>query len=278
MKDLINFGFNTPAALEPAGSTPAVIPGAPAAPTPGAGAPPPASPSATPGGPGAAPRMYSSEEVSKTVQERLAREQEKYAPYKDLGDPKTVRERLARAEKIEKALAGEQTPQGSPEERELRDLLIKLNPGVDKLPDMQARLEAIERQEQQRHINAGSEQIGSLAKEKFGALDENSRSLVEGAVSASIAADKEAVQAFFNGGREKVIAEHFAKVFEKQFDPFLRSAASRYSGGKATDKTEVPPPVPKGGVQAPITTERKLSGEERRDAAWNRMQELEGRG
>lgn len=275
----LTMGFD-PAAPDAGGGGPAsavVTPGAPATPTPGAGAPPPASPSGAPAGPGAAPRMYTSEEVSNTVRERLAREQEKYAPYKDLGDPKQVSERLARLDKLEKALKGE--PGNDPhsaEERELRDLLTRLVPGVDKVGSMEERLAAMEQMEQQRHIQAGGAQIKSLASEKFGALDESAAALVEGAVSASIAADKEALKAFFNGGREKVVAEHFAKVFEKQFDPFLRSASARYSGGKAADKAEVPPTVPKGGVQAPASQERKLSGEERREAAWKRMQELGG--
>lgn len=277
MKDLINFGFNTPAAdVLPAG--PGVTPAAPPAATPGAGAPPSASPSATPGGPGAAPRMYSSEEVSKTVQERLAREQEKYAPYKNLGEPKVVSERLARLDKLEKMLQGEQPAPHSAEEKELRDLISKLGfSDTGKVSDVEKRIEAMERQEQQRHISAGSAQIGSLAEEKFGKLDAEALALVEGAVSASIGSDPEALKAFFGGDRE-VVGKHFAKVFEKQFDPFLKSAAARYAGGKATDKREVPPPTPKGGVQAPVATDRKLNADERRDAAWARMQELESRG
>lgn len=271
----IEFGFNTPAVdAPPAG--PAAPSGAPATPTPGAGAPPPASPSATPGGSGAAPRMYTSEEVSRTVQERLAREQEKYAPYKELGEPKTVSERLARLDKLEKALNGETPVPQSAEERELRDLITKLGfSGKGDVSAVEQRIAAMEQQAQQAHIRAGSEQIKGLATEKFGALDQDALALVEGAVSASIGSDKEALHAFFNGGREKVVADAFAKVFQKQFDPFLKSAASRYSAGKATDKTEVPPPTPKGGIRAPVTNERKLSGEERRGAAWNRMQELE---
>lgn len=278
-KNEIEFGFNTPGGeVLPAGGPAVNGAGAPASPQTGAGAPPPASPPATPGGSGAAPRMYTNEEVSRTVQDRLAQVHEKYAPYKELGDPKTVSERLARLDKLEKALSGEPLNPHSAEERELRDLLTKVIPGVDKVQDIDKRLAQMEQMEQQRHVNAGKEQIASLAKDKFGELDPESRSLVEGAVSASIAADKAAVQAYFNGEREKVVAEHFAKVFEKQFDPFLRTAAARYSGGKATDRNEVPPPTPKGGVQAPATNERKLTSDERRDAAWARMQELEGRG
>jgi uncharacterized protein YjbJ (UPF0337 family) len=213
------------------------------------------------------------------VRERLAREQEKYAPWKELGDdPKAIRERLAKAERLEKALAGETPVPHSAEERELRDLITKLGfSETGKVSDVEKRIAAMEQQSQQAHIQAGSQQIAGLAKDKFGDLDDEALALVEGAVSASIGRDKEALNAFFNGGRDKVVAEHFAKVFQKQFDPFLKSAASRYSAGKATDKTEVPPPVPKGGVQAPLTNERKLTPEERREAAWTRMQEAEGR-
>lgn len=272
-------GFNT-ATGDPAGGV-AVIPdaGASAAPQPGAGAPPSASPAATSGGPGAAPRMYSSEEVSRTVQERLAREQEKYAPWKEFGDHKQVKERLSRLDNIEKALANQGKDPQSAEERELRDLISKLgftdSGSVQKLEE---RLAGMERMGQQQHIDAGRGQIASLAKEKFGDLNEHALALVEQAVTAAIGGNKESLGAFFGSGREKVVSEAFAQVFEKQFDPFLKSAAARYSAGKATDKTQVPPPTPKGGVQAPVTQERKLSGEERREQAWNRMQELEGKG
>ena len=261
----------------PAGGGAGVTPGASPAADSGAGAPPPASPPGSLPGSGAAPRMYTSEEVSNTVRERLAREQEKYAPYKELGDPKAVSERLARLEKLEQAIRGEQVDPHSPEERELRGLFTKLFPGVDKASDLDARIQAIERAEQERHFRDGRVQIEGLAKEKFGELTPEALSLVEGAITASIGQDKEALKAFFNGDRQKVVDEHFSRVFEKQIDPFLRSASSRYSSGKATDKAELPPPVRKGGVQAPSASEKPLTPEERREAAWAYMQGQEGR-
>lgn len=276
----MSFGFDPasgPAVAEP-GAAGASGGGSPA-PQPGAGAPPPASPAGTPPGPGAAPRTYTGDDVSRIVQERLSQEQKKYEPYKNLGDPKQLSDRLARLDKLEKALRGDglENPQ-SAEERELRELVTKLIPGVDKVSGMEERLASMEARAQQGAIKAGQGVITGLAKEKFGDMTPESLSLVEGAVSASIGADKEALARFFSGDTEAVVREHFGKVFEKQFDPFLRGAAARYSSGKATDKSEVPPPTPKGGIQAPITNERKLSAEERRDAAWKRMQELEGRG
>jgi len=215
--------------------------------------------------------------MSRAVQDRLAREQKKYAPYEALGKPEEIQERLARLDRFEKASQGGQPEGPSPEERDLRDLFTRVVPGIDKVPDLEARLAAMEKGDQQRQVAAGRDQIAGLAKEKFGELDASSAALIEGAVSASIGADKESLQRFLAGDR-KVVSEHFATVFEKQLDPFLRGAAARYSSGKAADMAGVPPSTPKGGVRAPGSQEKALTPEERREAAWASFNEANGRG
>lgn len=268
----MSFEAGAAAVGETAGATGASSGGSP---TPQAGAATPAAtpPSAT--GAGAEPRTYRDEDVQRIVRERLADEQKKFAPYRELGDASEVKARLARLEQFEKMSRGETQPQPSAEEKELRELLTKQFPGIDKVKDLEARLEARERQEYAARAQSGRGTIAKLAKETLGTTDPEALELLETAVSNSIAKDEESLKAWHSGDMS-VIDRHFEAVLSKKFDPLFKSASARYSSGKAKDKAEVPPSMPKGGVQAPISQDRKLSAEERRDAAWKRLKELEG--
>ncbi len=270
-----NVGFDPGAAgavSEPAGSTGAPSGGNSPAPQPGAGAPTSASPSGASAG-ASEPRTYRDEDVQKIVRERLADEQKKW---KDLGDPNDVRARLEKADRYEKALRGDEPKGPTPEEKELRDILSK-NGFVRKedVQGIEAKLQAIEQANHSAHTKAGRGEIARLAQEKLGVNDKNVLGMLENVISAAIAGDKESLDAW-NSGDVSVISKHFESVLTSSFDPLFKSASSRYSGGKAKDKAEVPPTMPKGGVQAPSSEERKLSGEERRDAAWARLKQLEG--
>lgn len=244
---------------------------------PGAGAPTPASPSgASAGAGGEAARTYRDEDVQRIVRERLADEQKKWAPYKELGDPNDVKARLEKADRYEKALKGDEPKGPTPEENELRELLSK-NGFVRKedVQGIEAKLQAIENANHASHTKAGRGEIARLAQEKLGVSDKNVLGMLENVISAAIAGNEESLKAW-NSGDVSVIAKHFESVLADSFDPLFKSASSRYSGGKAKDKAEVPPTMPKGGVQAPSSEERKLTGEERRDAAWARLKQLEG--
>lgn len=260
------------AVSEPAGAAGAPSGGESPAPQPGAGAPTPASPSGASAG-ASEPRTYKDEDVQRIVRERLADEQKKW---KDLGDPSEVRARLEKADRYEKALRGDEPKGPSPEEKELRELLTKQFPGIDKVQTLEAKLQAMEQASLNAHTKAGRGEIARLAQEKLGTNDKNVLGMLENVVAAAIASDKESLDAW-NSGDVSVIGKHFDAVLTNSFDPLFKSASSRYSGGKAKDKAEVPPMMPKGGVQAPASTERKLTGEERRDAAWQRLQQLEGK-
>jgi hypothetical protein len=265
--------------------TPAQTGGGSPAPQPGAaGTPPAASPTGASAGPGAAqpqnggsPRTYSDAEVQNIVRERLASEQKKYAPYKELGDAAEIRARLDEHKRLKEAFHGSQTPQPTPEEVELRELLTKQFPGIDKVQSLEQKLAAIEQANYAAKAEAGRGVISKLAAEKLGVSDAGAVNLIEGAVAASIQADKAALAAWMKGDMS-VVEKHFANVMGTGLEPLLKSAASRYSAGKAKDMAEVPPSVPRGGTQAPISSERKLTSEERRDAAWKKLQELEGQG
>lgn len=239
---------------------------------PGAGAPTPASPSGASAG-ASEPRTYRDEDVQKIVRERLADEQRKW---KDMGDPSEVRARLEKADRYEKALKGDEPKGPTPEEQELRDLLSK-NGFVrnEDVQGMKAQLQAMENARHSDHTKAGRGEIARLAQEKLGVSDKNVLGMLENVISAAIAGDEDSLKAW-NSGDVSVISKHFESVLTSSFDPLFKSASSRYSGGKAKDKAEVPPMMPKGGVQAPTSGERKLTGEERRDAAWARMQQSEG--
>jgi len=243
----------------------------------GTAAPAAATPSgASAGTSEAQPRTYRDEDVQKIVRERLADEQKKWEPYKQFGTPAELRARQEKLDRYEQAFKGEQAPKVSAEEKELRDLLDKQGyVRKDAVDGVAARLQAIESANQQAHAKAGRSEISRLATEKLGTNDPNVLKMLENVISASIASDKEALDAW-NSGDTSVIAKHFESSLSQSFDPLFKSASARYASGKAKDKAEVPPTMPKGGVQAPLSTERKMTSEERKEAAYKRLQELEG--
>lgn len=257
---------------------PTVAPGAPSeaspTPQPGAGAPTSASPSGTQPGASAQPRTYSTDEMSKAVQSRLAEERTKWE--KQHGTPAELQERRAKLDRYEQAFKGEQAPKVSAEEKELRDLLDKQGyVRKDVVNALADRLQARENADQASHAKAGRGEIAKLAQEKLGTSDPNVLRMLENVISASIAGDKEALDAW-NSGDTSIIAKHFESSLSQSFDPLFKSASARYAGGKAKDRAEVPPTMPKGGVQAPLSTERKMTSEERKEAAFKHYQELEG--
>ncbi len=225
---------------------------------------------------GAQPRTYRDEDVQKIVRERLADEQKKWEPYKQFGTPAELKARQEKLDRYEAAFKGDQAPKVSQEEKELRELLDKQGyVRKDAVDGVAARLQAIESANQQAHAKAGRSEISRLATEKLGTNDPNVLRMLENVISASIAGDKEALDAW-NSGDTSVIAKHFESSLSQSFDPLFKSASARYASGKAKDKAEVPPTMPKGGVQAPLSTERKMTSDERKEAAFKRLQELEG--
>ena len=251
-----------------------------AAPTvqPGAGAPASVSPSGASAG-ASEPRTYRDEDVQRIVRERLADEQKKWEPYKQFGSPNELKAQRERLDRYEKAFQGEDhKPSISPEEKELRELLDKQGyVRKDAVDTLASKLQAIEKANYESHAKSGRGEIAKLASEKLGTNDPNVLRMLEAVISASIAGDKESLEAW-NSGDTSVIAKHFETSLSQSFDPLFKSASARYSGGKAKDKAEVPPAMPRGGIQAPSSSERKMTGEERRDAAWKRLNELEGQG
>jgi hypothetical protein len=243
---------------------------------------PAASPTGASTGPGGAAqeqpaRTYKDEDVQRIVRERLADEQKKYAPYKELGDPAEIRARLEEHKRWKDTFAqGQPKPQFSQEEIELREILTKQFPGIDKVQTLEQKLQAIEQANFAARAASGKGVIAKLANDKLGVSDPGALSLIEEAVASSIARDKEALEAWANGGDMSVIEKHFSNVLGSSLEPLLKSASARYTSSKAKDMAEVPPSVPRGGTQAPVSNERKLTAEERRDAAWKRMQELDG--
>lgn len=254
------------AVATPAGDSGASSPNA----QPGAGAPAPASPPAAAGA--SEPRTYRDEDVQRIVRERLADEQKKW---KEFGDPNDVKARLEKADRYEKALRGDEPKGPTPEEKELRDLLSK-NGFVRKedVAGLETKLQAIEHARHADHTKAGRGEIARLAQEKLGVSDKNVLGMLENVISAAIAGDEESLKAW-NSGDVGVISKHFESVLTSSFDPLFKSASSRYSSGKARDKAEVPPTMPKGGVQAPASEERKMTSDERKEAAYKYLKDRE---
>ncbi len=243
-------------------------------PQPGAGTPSATPPSGT-GASDGQPRTYKDEDVQRIVRERVAEEQKKLAPWKDFGDASDVRARLDRLDRMEKASRGDAPPQMTAEQKELRELLTKEFPGIDKFKDLEARLQERENRDYAARAQAGRASISRLAQEKLGSSDAKVTKLLENAISASIAEDPESLKAW-NSGDVSVIEKHFDSVLSGSLDPLFKSASARYSSGKAKDKAEVPPTMPKGGVQAPTSQERKMTADERKEAAYKFLQEREG--
>lgn len=268
----MSFETGAPVAGEAGGATGASSGGSP---TPQAGAPTPgATPPGATGASEGQTRTYRDEDVQRIVRERLADEQKKFAPYRELGEASEVRARLDRLDRMEKASRGDAPPQMTAEQKELRELLTKEFPGIDKVKELEARLQERDNRDYASRTQAARASISRMAQEKLGSSDAKVTKFLETAISASIAEDPEALKAW-NSGDMSVIDKHFESVLSGSLDPLFKSASARYSSGKAKDKAEVPPSMPKGGVQAPASQDRKLSAEERRDSAWKRLQELE---
>ncbi len=270
---MMSFEAGAPVVGEAGGATGASSGGSP---TPQSGA---ATPAATPPsgtGASAEPRTYRDEDVQRIVRERVAKHEKEFAPWKEFGDASDVKARLERLDRMEKASRGDVPPQMTAEQRELRELLTKEFPGIDKVKELEARLEARDRQDGAARAQAGRSSISRLAQEKLGTNDPKVMKMLENAISASIAEDQDSLKAW-NSGDISVIDKHFENVLSGSLDPLFKSASARYSSGKAKDKAEVPPSMPKGGVQAPSSQERKMSSDERREAAWKHLQESEGR-
>lgn len=241
----------------------------------GAGAPAPVTPSGASAGT-SEPRTYRDEDVQRIVRERLADEQKKWEGYKQFGTPAELKARQEKLDRYEQAFKGETAPKISQEEKELRDLLDKQGyVRKDAVDGISAQLKAIQDANSAAHAKSGRGEIARLAQEKLGSNDPNVLKMLENVISASIAGDKESLDAW-NSGDTSVIAKHFESSLSQSFDPLFKSASARYVSGKAKDKAEVPPTMPKGGVIAATSTERKMTGEERREAAYKRLQELEG--
>ena len=238
-------------------------PAADAPPAPAADAPPPA-----------APRTYTAEEMSATVQQRLGEYDKKYAPYRDLGDPKEVRDRLTRLERMEKAARGE-VDGPTPEEQQLRELFAKMSPHKEEVEALKKQLGQLTSAGERARLKTSRARIASLAKDHLGAEDADTIEVVENLLSASIQSNKEDLEKWASGD-DTVLDTHFKNVLEKRLDPLFRGVGARYVAGKKKDLTAVPPPTPKGGTQAPVSKEKKLTGEERREQAWKHLKEQEG--
>lgn len=269
-------GFEGEGAVAEPSSTGAPSGGNSPTPQSGAGAPTPASPSGSQPGASAQPRTYTTEEMSKAVQSRLAEERTRWE--KQYGSPADLKARQEKLDRYEQAFKGEQAPKVSAEEKELRDLLDKQGyVRKDAVDGISAQLKAIQDANAASHAKSGRNEISRLAQEKLGTNDPEVLEMLEGEISRRILRDEDSLKAW-NSGDTSVISKHFEASLSKALDPLFKSASARYASGKAKDKAEVPPSMPKGGVQAPSSEERKLSPEERREAAFKRLQELEGQG
>ena len=212
--------------------------------------------------------------MSKAVQSRIAEERTRYE--KQYGTHAEQQARREKLDRYEKASGENQAPKVSNEEKELRALLDKQGyVRNDAVKALEARLQARENADQASHAKAGRSEIARMAQEKLGTSDPNVLRMLENVISASIAGDKEALDAW-NSGDTSVIAKHFESSLSQSFDPLFKSASARYASGKAKDRAEVPPTMPKGGVQAPLSQERKMNSEERKEAAWKSLKEKEG--
>lgn len=252
----------------------AVTTEAPAASTTSTEAPASGSPSSSASGAGAAqpaPKMYAKQEVERMIQDRVKK-------YGGLGDPETIKQGLEKAkrwEQFEKFFAGDKTEQVSPEDAAFKKYMSEKFPGVDRVNDVGAQVQGLQKMIYDRQVNEGKNQIAALAKEKLGVDAPGAVATIERAVADSIAEDPDALKAWQNGDL-KVLATHFEKIVKENIEPLRNASASSYSQSKANDKREVPPTMPAGGVSAPTSKTTVPTKEQRSAAAWKFMRDHKG--
>lgn len=209
------------------------------------------------------PKMYAQQDVERMIQDRVKK-------YRDLGEPDSIRARMEKAErweKFEKAFAGDKPQTKSPEDQAFQKYMQEHFPGVDKVNDVGARVESLQKMIYDRQVNEGRGILSALAKEKLGVDAPGVVEMIEERVAASIAADPEAAKAWGNGD-VKVLNAHFEKVLKNTLEPLMKTSSASYAAGKANDKREVPPTMPAGGVSAPTSKTTVPSKEQRTAAAW----------
>lgn len=222
-----------------------------------------------PGGtqPAPTPRTFTSDEVSNTVRERLAQEQKRWEGF---GDPKDLRARLDRAERLEKALKGDDPNQQSPEDKEFRSYLERQYPGIKNLEQLEQMAQGASQRLFQQQVQSSEQEVGRLAKDAFGLEDPAHVEIVNDLVAKSIAGDPEALAAWRNGDTS-VVGKHFEKVAKDRLDPLLRTASARYAAAKTKNGNELPPRMPPGGAPAPASKDGPMPRDARIKGAFEKF-------
>lgn len=256
---------------EGGGGAPAVTLEAPAPSAPPAeGLPPSTTPApAAPGG--EAPKMYSGEEVSRIVRDRLQQEGKKYEPYQRFGKPEEIEARLTKAERIEKALRGDGQTQPTPEDAEFRKYLEAQYPEIAQMRSVADRAQFIEKRIFDQQVSQSNTEVARMAKEALGIDDPQHLTVLHNMVAQEIASNPDALKLWRETGDLGVVRDAFKSMHDKHLDPLLRAASARYAAKKNKDGQELPPRMPPGGAPAPVSKTEPLSKDARVSGAFSRL-------
>lgn len=262
-------------------STPAeATPSAPAAtPTPVASAPVAATPATTTQAP--ATQGAPGEGWVPSYRIREAREQaERTARENASREIAQIRAEIDRRDAQIRALTGQQPPQ-NPEVEQVRSQFSTLYPGLAKMEQRAAELEALlERagdiESQTTHYwqsygRQSMDNLFKLAESSLGAplTDEGKRQL-HTSFTGFVSSSPELTQRYAN---DPTIVDEFWKAFTSSFiDPARRAASSTTA---ARTQTALPQDTPSGGVRTSSPVQMK-SLDERADAAWALFQQKKG--
>jgi hypothetical protein len=239
-------------------------------------------------------KTYDEKQVAEIVSKRVNEIQDKY---KGFGDPESLKSRLTRAEQIEKQLqeyAARQNapkaetpapkPEMTPDQKQFAEWMrTNVAPELSRFADVEKKLQQMEEMAQaqtkatiDRAVLAGRETIAKLSKDVAGISDPAQVKWIEQQVANSLFANQEDARSFQQGNVE-VVKKHF-DVFHKEFlDPLIKRNQATLTETKIKTAA-LPPRAPSAGVPAAITKQKKLTGKEHANAAFERLQELEKSG
>ncbi len=239
---------------------------------------------------GTAGRTYTDKEVAEIVSKRV--NEVKWAKY---GKPEELDQKLTRAQQIEqwgesmrsqftgkKDLPGSNAqPALTDEDKKVQAYMERLYPGITKNAE---RMQAFEQRtgelDAYRWQSISSQNRKSLSEiaEKAGYKPEQvlqsdpNTPCIEKYVADSIRGNQQDYAEYMKTGNPAIVQKHFEAVdkWVKGFAPQPPSAPAPNAGAAAAGKKigGLPPRMPAGGVGAPTSGKKKLTNEERIDAAF----------
>jgi len=227
----------------------------------------------TDGGVTAGGKTYTEEEVNKILHMRtkeMSDMKKEYERYKSLGKYEDLSAKIKPAPKEEQA-----APALSDDDKKFVDYLKQVVPGLGKLDKFSDEhlsvIEAYRAREEkanQRYVSKMEDEVAKYC-DTIGVKDEGQKKGFLDLVASVISTNEELHERFIDRD-PGVIGEAIKRLQENFGAKLAKKEVSEASGIKAKVE-KIQQPLPTGGIPAPISKERKLSDEERLDAAWAKL-------